>query len=141
MGRGRRVPRELFARCAKLGWFGSNTPQAYGGTAAGPLYEAVLLEELSRCGSGGVAAGLGAQATISTGPIGKYGSDDQSRFLPAPAIRGEKIGALGITEPNAGSDVAALQTTARRDGDHYVVNGAKTYITNGRSLRLRGARG
>jgi acyl-CoA dehydrogenase len=124
-------PLELYRRCAELGLLGLKYPVEYGGTDAGPLFEAVLLEELIKCGSGGVAAGLGAQFTISTGPIWRYGNDDQKRRFLAPAIRGEKIGALGITEPGAGSDVAGLNTIARRDGDHYVVNGAKTYITNG----------
>ncbi|MBX5480879.1 MAG: acyl-CoA dehydrogenase family protein [Myxococcaceae bacterium] len=124
-------PRSLFTRFGELGFFGLKYPEAYGGTNAGELYEAVLLEELGRCGSGGVAAGLGAQFTIATGPIHLYGTDEQKRRFLAPAIRGQKIGALGITEPDAGSDVAGIQTTARRDGTHYVVNGAKTYITNG----------
>ncbi|MBK7860502.1 MAG: acyl-CoA dehydrogenase family protein [Archangiaceae bacterium] len=124
-------PRALYPRCAELGLLGLRYPVEYGGSDAGPLFEAVLLEELAKCGSGGVAAGLGAQFTISTGPLWRYGTDEQKRRFLAPAIRGEKIGALGITEPSAGSDVAGLLTTARRDGDHYVVNGSKTYITNG----------
>ena len=124
-------PRALYQRFGELGFLGLKYPEAYGGTNAGELYEAVLLEELSKCGSGGVAAGLGAQFTISTGPIHLFGTDDQKRRFLAPAIRGEKIGALGITEPNAGSDVAGIRTSARLDGDAYVVNGSKTYITNG----------
>jgi acyl-CoA dehydrogenase len=124
-------PRELFRRFAELGFLGLKYPEAYGGSNAGELYEAVLLEELGRCGSGGVSAGLGAQFTIATGPLHKFGTEDQKQRFLAPAIRGEKIGALGITEPDAGSDVAGLRTTARREGNHYVVNGSKTYITNG----------
>ncbi|NPD26639.1 acyl-CoA dehydrogenase family protein [Corallococcus exiguus] len=124
-------PRELFTRFGELGFLGLKYPEAYGGTAAGELYEAVLLEELGRCGSGGVAAGLGGQFTIATGPLHLFGTEAQKQRWLAPAIRGEKIGALGITEPDAGSDVAGLRTTARRDGDHFVVNGSKTYITNG----------
>ena len=124
-------PRSLFKRCAELDLLGLKYPETYGGTAAGPLYEAVLLEELGRCGSGGVAAGLGAQFTISTGPLNLFGTDEQKKRFLTPAIRGEKIGALGITEPGGGSDVAGLKTTAKRDGDHWVVNGSKTYITNG----------
>ncbi|RKH24874.1 acyl-CoA dehydrogenase [Corallococcus praedator] len=124
-------PRELFRRFGELGFLGLKYPEALGGTAAGELYEAVLLEELGRCGSGGVAAGLGAQFTIATGPLHLFGTEAQKQRWLAPAIQGEKIGALGITEPDAGSDVAGLRTTARRDGDHYVVNGSKTYITNG----------
>ena len=124
-------PLALYRRFGELGFFGLKYPAEYGGTDAGFLYEAVLLEELSRCGSGGVAAGLAAQFTISTGPLHLYGSDDLKRRFLAPAIRGEKVGALGITEPDAGSDVAAIRTTARRDGDAWVLNGSKTYITNG----------
>ncbi|CAM3536213.1 acyl-CoA dehydrogenase [Corallococcus sp. ZKHCc1 1396] len=124
-------PREIFRRFGELGFLGLKYPEAFGGTAAGELYEAVLLEELGRCGSGGVAAGLAAQFTISTGPLHLFGTEAQKQRWLAPAIRGEKIGALGISEPDAGSDVAGLRTTARREGDHYVVNGSKTYITNG----------
>jgi acyl-CoA dehydrogenase len=124
-------PRALFTRFGELGFLGLKYPEAYGGTNAGWLYEAVLLEELGRCGSGGVAAGLAAQFTISTGPLHLFGTDAQKQRWLAPAIRGEKIGALGITEPDAGSDVASLRTTARREGDHFVVDGSKTYITNG----------
>lgn len=124
-------PRELYFKAAELGLFGLKYDEAYGGTNAGFLYEAVATEELSKCGSGGVAAGLGAQMTIATGPIHAFGSDAQKRRFLAPAIKGQQIGAFAVTEPNAGSDVAGLVTTARRDGDHYVVNGAKTYITSG----------
>ncbi len=124
-------PVSLFRRLGELGFLGLKYPEEYGGANAGPLYEAVLIEELGRCGSGGVAAGLGAQFSISTGPIAAFGTDEQKRRFLAPAIRGEKIGALAITEPNAGSDVAGLRTTARCEGDFYVVNGQKTYITNG----------
>ena len=124
-------PRALFQRFGELGFFGLKYPTTYGGTDAGFLYEAVLVEELARCGSGGVAAGLGAQFSIATGPIHLFGTEAQKQRYLAPAIRGEKVGALGVTEPDGGSDVASLRTMARRDGDHYVVNGAKTYITNG----------
>lgn len=124
-------PRELYFKAAELGLFGLKYDEAYGGTNAGFLYEAVATEELSKCGSGGVAAGLGAQMTIATGPIHAFGNDAQKRRFLAPAIKGQQIGAFAVTEPNAGSDVAGLVTTARRDGDHYVVNGAKTYITSG----------
>ena len=124
-------PRSLFTRFGELGFLGLKYPEAYGGSAAGELYEAVLLEEMGRCGSGGVAAGLGAQHTIATGPLHTFGTEAQKQRFLVPAIRGERIGALGITEPDGGSDVAGLRTHARRDGDHYVVHGAKTYITNG----------
>ena len=124
-------PLELFRRFGELGFLGLKYPEAHGGSAAGELYEAVLLEELGRCGSGGVSAGLGAQFTISTGPLHLFGTEAQKQRFLAPAVRGEKIGALAITEPDAGSDVAGLRTTAIQDGAHYVVNGSKIYITNG----------
>lgn len=129
--RAEEFPRALFTRFGELGFFGLKYPEAYGGTDAGWLFEAVLVEELARCGSGGVAAGLGAQFSIATGPLHLFGNEAQKQRWLAPAISGEKIGALGITEPDAGSDVAGLRTTARREGTHCVVNGAKTYITNG----------
>jgi len=124
-------PRALFQRFGELGFLGLKYPQAHGGSDAGVLYEAVLIEELGRCGSGGVAAGLGAQFVISTGPLHLFGTEAQKQRYLRPAIQGEWIGALAITEPDAGSDVAGLRTTARRDGDVFVLNGAKTYITNG----------
>ncbi len=124
-------PRELYSKAAEQGFFGLKYSEAHGGTNAGVFFEAVLHEELSKCGSGGVAAGLGAQATIATGPLHLFGDDDLKQRFLAPAIRAEKIGAFAVTEPGGGSDVAGLKTTARRDGHHYVVNGSKTYITNG----------
>lgn len=124
-------PRELYLKAAEQGFFGLKYDEKFGGSNAGYFYEAVLHEELSKCRSGGVAAGLGAQATIATGPLHLFGNDDLKQRFLAPAIRAEKIGAFGVTEPGAGSDVASLKTTAKRDGDHYVVNGSKTYITNG----------
>src|SRR5437899_2252222 len=86
-------PLALYRRFAELGWFGLKYSEEYGGTSAGPLYEAVLIEELARCGSGGVAAGLGAHFGIATPPIWKYGTEEQKRRFLAPAIRGERIGA------------------------------------------------
>jgi len=128
----REFPRELFSRCAELGFLGLKFPEELGGQGGTHLHDAVWVEELARSGgSGGVAAGLNAHASIAMPPIFKFGTEEQKqRWLPA-GIAGEKIGALGITEPGAGSDVASLSTTARRDGDTYLVNGAKTFITNG----------
>jgi acyl-CoA dehydrogenase len=91
----------------------------------------VLTEEMARCGSGGVAAGIGAQVAIATPPIFKFGTEEQKRRWLVPAIRGEKIAALAITEPGTGSDVAGIRTFARREDGEYVVNGGKTFITNG----------
>jgi acyl-CoA dehydrogenase len=124
-------PDELFARLAAQGLLGLKYPEAYGGQGGDYLHDAVLAEELSRIGSGGTAAGLGAHISIATPPIWKFGSEEQKRRYLAPAIAGERIGALGITEPGAGSDVAALRTRAERVEGGFVVNGEKTYITNG----------
>jgi acyl-CoA dehydrogenase len=91
----------------------------------------VWIEELSRCGSGGLGAGIGAHVGIATPPVWKFGTEEQKERWLAPAIRGEKIGALAITEPDAGSDVAAVRTHARRVDGGWLVNGSKTFITNG----------
>jgi acyl-CoA dehydrogenase len=95
------------------------------------VHDAVLAEELSRCGSGGLAAGIGAHVSIATPPIWRFGTEDQKQRFLAPAIRGERIAALGISEPDAGSDVAGIRTAARRENGGWVVNGSKTFITNG----------
>ena len=124
-------PDEVFAKLARQGLLGLKYPTEYGGQGGGYLHEAVLIEELARIGSGGTAAGIGAHVNIATPPIWKFGSEDQKQRYLAPAIRGEKIGALGITEPGAGSDVAALRTRAERVEGGWLVDGEKTYITNG----------
>jgi acyl-CoA dehydrogenase len=124
-------PNEVFERMAELGLLGLKYPVEYGGRGGGYLDDAVLSEELGRCGSGGVSAGIGAHIGIATPPIWKFGTDDQKERFLAPAVRGEKIAALGITEPGAGSDVAGIRTFARRVDGGYVVNGSKTFITNG----------
>jgi acyl-CoA dehydrogenase len=128
----REFPRELFARCAELGFLGLKFPEELGGQGGTHLHDAIWVEELARSGgSGGVAAGLNAHTSIAMPPIFNFGTGEQKQRWLVPGIAGEKIGALGITEPGAGSDVASLTTTARRQGDTYVVNGAKTFITNG----------
>src|SRR5437763_5373113 len=102
-------PRELFKRFGALDLLGLKYAEQYGGTNAGLIYEAILFEELARCGSGGVAAGIGAHVAIATPPINEFGNDAQrQRWLP-PAIKGEKIVALGVTEPSGGSDIAHVQ--------------------------------
>ncbi|MFO0597484.1 MAG: acyl-CoA dehydrogenase family protein [Myxococcaceae bacterium] len=124
-------PREVYAKAAELGLFGLKYEEKYGGTNAGFFFEAVAIEELSKCGSGGVAAGLLGQATIATGPLHLFGSDAQKQKYLARAIKGEWIGAFAVTEPGAGSDVAGLRTRATRNERGWLLNGAKTYITNG----------
>ena len=124
-------PDSVFTRMAERGLLGLKYPKEYGGRGGGYVEDAVLTQELSRCGSGGLAAGIGAHIGIATPPIWKFGTEDQKQRFLAPAVRGERIAALGITEPGAGSDVAGLRTFARRVDGGYVVNGSKTYITNG----------
>ena len=129
--RERWFPNEVFEKLAAQGLLGLKYPVELGGQGGDYLHEAVLVEELSRIGSGGTAAGIGAHINIATPPIWKFGSEEQKQRYLVPAIRGEKIGALGITEPDAGSDVAALRTKATRVDGGWLVNGEKTYITNG----------
>src|SRR6202047_1913812 len=124
-------PDEVFPKLAAQGLLGLKYPERYGGEGGGYLHEAVLCEEMARTGSGGTAAGIGAHVNIATPPIWKFGSEEQKQRYLVPAIRGERIGALGITEPGTGSDVAAISTHAERVDDGWVVNGEKTYITNG----------
>jgi acyl-CoA dehydrogenase len=124
-------PIGLYRTLGGHGFFGLKYPEAYGGTNAGFLYEAVLIEEMARCGSGGVAAGIGAQMTIATAPIHSFGTHEQKLQYLKPAIAGEKIGAFAVTEPSAGSDVAGMLSHAHLEGDHWVLNGSKTYITGG----------
>jgi acyl-CoA dehydrogenase len=128
----REFPRRLFERCGELGFLGLKYPEELGGQGGDYVHDAVWIEELSRSGaSGGVGAGLGAHTGIATPPIFNFGTPEQHERWLRPAIRGERIGALGITEPAAGSDVASIGTFARRVPGGYVVNGAKTFITNG----------
>jgi acyl-CoA dehydrogenase len=124
-------PNSVFERMAELGFLGLKYPEEYGGQGGDYLHDAVLTEELTRAGSGGLSAGIGAHIGIATPPVWKFGTPEQKERFLAPAIRGEKIAALGITEPDAGSDVAGIRTFARKVDGGYVVNGSKTFITNG----------
>jgi acyl-CoA dehydrogenase len=123
-------PRELYAKAGEHGLLGLGFPEAYGGTPADHFAKLLVAEELTRAGSGGLIAGLMSHG-IGLPPLLALGSAElKDRVAPA-VLRGEKICALAITEPSGGSDVANLQTTARRDGDRYLVNGSKTFITSG----------
>jgi acyl-CoA dehydrogenase len=128
----RGFPRDLYRRCGELGFLGLKFPEEYGGQGGTHVHDAVWVEELSRRGaSGGVAAGLNAHASIAMPPVFRFGNEWQRQRWVVPGIRGEKIGALGITEPGAGSDVAGLRTRAKKTDGGWVVNGSKTFITNG----------
>ncbi len=124
-------PNEVFTKMASHGFLGLKYPVQYGGQGGDYLHDAVLTEELSGIGSGGTAAGIGAHVGIATPPVWKFGTEDQKQRYLVPAIRGEKIAALGITEPDAGSDVAGIKTMAKRVEGGWVVNGSKMFITNG----------
>src|SRR5947209_10371560 len=123
-------PNDVFKRLAELGYIGLKFPPEYGGDGD-PVADAVFVEELARCGSGGLAAGIGAHGGIALPPIWKFGTEDQKQRYLVPGIRGEMIAALAITEPDAGSDVASIRTLARRVDGGYVVNGSKMFITGG----------
>ena len=128
----REFPRELYDRCGELGFLGLKYPTELGGQGGDYLHDAVWAEELAYAGAGGgVGAGLGAHTGIATPPIFKFGTPDQHQRFLVPAIKGEKVCALGITEPGAGSDVAGIRTFAKKVDGGYVVNGSKTFITNG----------
>lgn len=124
-------PRSLYRRAGDLGLLGLGYPEAYGGTPAPYALRLSLWQALCRHGgSGGVLASL-LSHNIGLPPILHHGSEALREQVIPPVLRGEQIAALAITEPGGGSDVAALRTTARRDGDHYVIDGEKTFITSG----------
>ena len=126
-----RLPRDVFTKMGALGLFGINYPEDVGGAGLDYGYVVAFAEELTRARSGGLNTSILVHAQMATPVIDAVGSDHVRRtFLPG-MISGETIFGLGVTEPGAGSDVAAIRTTARRDGDHYVIDGAKTWITNG----------
>ncbi|HEY3358487.1 MAG TPA: acyl-CoA dehydrogenase family protein, partial [Polyangia bacterium] len=124
-------PREVFRRMGELGFLGVHFPEEVGGGGGDYWYSVVYGEELVRSRSAGLNMSLMVQTEIATPIINEMGTKEQKDEFLVPALTGEKIGALGITEPNAGSDVANLRTTAKSDGGDYVINGAKTFITNG----------
>ena len=123
-------PRDLYRKAAEVGLLQLGFPEAYGGVPADIFMQTVSTEELCRPAAGGVYASLMSHA-IGAPPIAAHGSDELKRRVLSPILAGEKISARAITEPSGGSDVARLQTTARREGDHYVVNGSKAFITSG----------
>lgn len=124
-------PLELYKKAAEIGLFGGGLPEEYGGVGGDLRYQIVATEELAKCKSGGTAAGLGLHAYIALPITNAFGNEEQKQKYLAPGIKGEKVGALAVTEPNTGSDVGNIQTRAVRDGDEYVINGSKIFITNG----------
>ena len=124
-------PNYLFKKAGDLGILGAHYPEEHGGAGGYYWFSVAKAEEYPRGNSGGVSMGLLVQSDMATPVISDIGTPEQIDEFLKPALAGERIAALGVTEPNAGSDVAGIQTTAKRDGDDYIINGAKTYITNG----------
>ena len=124
-------PRELFKRAAELGVFSAQYPVEHGGDGGDYWYSIAKSEELTRGSMAGVTMALLVQGDMATPVISDLGTKEQIEEFLKPALAGDKIAALGVTEPNAGSDVAGIQTVARQDGDDWLISGSKTYITNG----------
>ena len=121
---------EVFKKFGDLGLLGISKPEAYGGTGLDYSYQIAYSEELGRIHSGGVSMALGVQTDMATPALAKHGSDElRSEFL-TPAISGDFVGSIAVSESHAGSDVAAIKTTAKKDGDDYIINGSKMWITN-----------
>jgi citronellyl-CoA dehydrogenase len=124
-------PREIFHKLADLGALGINYPEEYGGLGLDWWFNCAFIEGLAWCRSAGVIMSILVDTDMATPIINEIGTEEQKEEFLAPMIAGEKVGALGVTEPGAGSNVSALRTTAKKDGSDYVINGAKTFITNG----------
>jgi len=130
MDREDHFPRDLFRRMGELGFLAPTVPTEYGGLGLAPMAQAILLEEIARV-SPALALSVGAHSNLFADNLARNGTDAQRRrFLP-PIADGRAIGALALTEPNAGSDAVSLRTRAERDGSHYVLSGTKQFITNG----------
>ncbi len=125
------IPRSIYQKFGQMGYFGLPLPEEYGGMNLDFWYTVIFNEELARMNSGGFGASIGAHPYLALTHINAAGSEAQKQDYLVPGILGEKIGCLAITEPFGGSDVQAIRTTAIKEGDHYIINGSKTFITNG----------
>ena len=121
----------LFKKMGDLGFLGLNYPEEYGGTNADYWYTVVFAEELARANCGGVPMGIVVHTDMCTPALAAHGSHELKKKYLEPSIRGEMVGAIAVTEPDAGSDVASIRTRAERDGDDYIITGSKIFITNG----------
>jgi alkylation response protein AidB-like acyl-CoA dehydrogenase len=121
----------VFPRMGELGFLGLHYPTEYGGQGGDYFCSVVLSEEMARARCGGLGMAVAVQTDMATPPILKFGTEEQKQRYLVPAIKGEKVACLGITEPNAGSDVQNVQTWAKPDGDDWIINGSKIFITNG----------
>ena len=125
------VERFIWKKFGEMGYFGLNQPEEYGGLGLDLFYTVIFLEELQKVNSGGFAANMWAHAYLAMTHLNKEGDDRIKKEYLTPSIEGDKIGCLCISEPFGGSDVAGMRTTAVKKGDKYVINGSKTFITNG----------
>ncbi|MBL8570570.1 MAG: acyl-CoA dehydrogenase family protein [Phreatobacter sp.] len=128
---GRFPAHDLFKKMGDLGLLGLNKPVEYGGMGLDYSYAILMAEELGGITCGGVPMGIGVQTDMATPALARFGSDELRREFLAPAISGDYVACIGVSEPGAGSDVASVKTTARSDGDDYVISGGKMWITNG----------
>ena len=124
-------PDSIVRRFGELGFLGLRYPPEYGGQGGDYFSAVVLSEEMARAGCGGLGMAVAVQAAMATPPVNKFGTHEQKQRFLAPAIAGTAIAAIAMTEPDAGSDLAGIQTVARKDGDQWVLNGRKIFITNG----------
>jgi citronellyl-CoA dehydrogenase len=122
---------EVFKKLGRAGFLGITKPAAYGGLDLDYSFSTLAAEAWGRCTSGGVSMGVGVQTDMSTPALAKHGSDELKREFLAPAIAGDVVTCIGVSEEGAGSDVASIRSTARKDGGDYVINGSKMWITNG----------
>jgi citronellyl-CoA dehydrogenase len=122
---------ELFKKLGDLGFLGLNKPEAFGGQGLDYSYALMMAEELGAIKCGGVPMAIGVQTDMATPALARFGSDEVRREFLAPAVAGDQVACVGVSEPGAGSDVASVKTNARSDGDDYVINGGKMWITNG----------
>ena len=121
---------ELFKKMGDLGLLGISKPTEFGGMGLDYSYQVVFSEELGLISSGGVSMAIGVQTDMATPALAKYGSDELRQEFLAPAISGDMVCSIAVSEPSAGSDVSAIKTTAVKDGDDYIINGTKMWITN-----------
>jgi citronellyl-CoA dehydrogenase len=122
---------DLFKKMGDLGFLGLTYPEEYGGSGLDYWYTTVFAEELARIPCGGVPMGIVVHTDMCTPALAQHGSHELKKRFLEPAIRGEMVGAIGVSEPDAGSDVASIRTRAEKDGDDYIINGTKLFITNG----------
>lgn len=122
---------DIFKRMGQQGFLGLNYPEAYGGAEADIWFTVILHEEMAKAGAAGVPMAIAVQTDMCTPALAAHGSEYLKETFLAPAIAGDYVGAIAVSEPDAGSDVARIRTRAVRDGDDYVINGSKMYITNG----------